>query len=164
MFPAFKQLSRLRIPCHRPSPLKWRINGHMAVGQNQWYHFGVGVPPILVYFSGDWDVHWGYDWGFDPQPYGWKPTSGRVSSGSGRCSSLLRCDAAVWTLCLGHVRSAAGRLGTPFEKFKHSIHLSAGNPSSSDRSPSPPKFPPTVSLKRTWFSQWFDLGSGFGRI
>ena len=32
----------------------------MAVGQNQWYHFGVGAPPILVYVSGDWDVHWGY--------------------------------------------------------------------------------------------------------
>ena len=31
-----------------------------AVGQNQWYHFGVGAPLILVYFSGDWDVHWGY--------------------------------------------------------------------------------------------------------
>ena len=30
----------------------------MAVGQNQWYHFGVGAPPILVYFSWDWDVHW----------------------------------------------------------------------------------------------------------
>ena len=28
----------------------------MAVG----YHFGVGAPPILVYFSRDWDVHWGY--------------------------------------------------------------------------------------------------------
>ena len=32
----------------------------MAMGRNQWYHFGVGAPPILVYFSGDWDVHWGY--------------------------------------------------------------------------------------------------------
>ena len=32
----------------------------MAVGQNQWCHFGVGAPPILVNFSGDWDVHWGY--------------------------------------------------------------------------------------------------------
>ena len=32
----------------------------MAVGKNQWYHFGVGAPPMLVYFSGDWDVHWGY--------------------------------------------------------------------------------------------------------
>ena len=36
------------------------LAGHLAVGQNQWYHFGVGAPPILVYFSGDWDVHWGY--------------------------------------------------------------------------------------------------------
>ena len=23
-------------------------------------HFGVGAPPIIVCFSGDWDVHWGY--------------------------------------------------------------------------------------------------------
>ena len=30
------------------------------------YHFGVGAPPILIYFSGDWDVHCGYDLGFDP--------------------------------------------------------------------------------------------------
>ena len=22
----------------------------------------VGAPPILVYLSGDGDVHWGYDW------------------------------------------------------------------------------------------------------
>ena len=29
----------------------------MAVGQNQWYHFGVGALLILVYFSWDWDVH-----------------------------------------------------------------------------------------------------------
>ena len=31
----------------------------LAVGQHQWYYFGVGAPPILVYFNGDWDVHWG---------------------------------------------------------------------------------------------------------
>ena len=31
-----------------------------VVGQHQWYHLGVGAPPILVDFSGDWDVHWGY--------------------------------------------------------------------------------------------------------
>ena len=31
----------------------------MAMVQNQWYHFGIGAPPILVYFSGDWDVHCG---------------------------------------------------------------------------------------------------------
>ena len=40
----------------------------MAMVQSQWYHFGIGAPPILVYFSGDWDVHWGY--GVDPWPYG----------------------------------------------------------------------------------------------
>ena len=30
------------------------------VPQQMGSHFGVGAPPILVYFSGDWDVHWGY--------------------------------------------------------------------------------------------------------
>ena len=28
---------------------------------NRCGHFGVGTPPILVYFSGDWDVHWGFE-------------------------------------------------------------------------------------------------------
>ena len=50
--------------CLRPPPghgqkcalLFWQL----AVGQHQWYHFWVGSPPILVYCSGDWDVHWGY--------------------------------------------------------------------------------------------------------
>ena len=37
---------------------------HMAVGQNQWYHFGVGAPPILEPTL-DWDVHGGYDLDFD---------------------------------------------------------------------------------------------------
>ena len=32
----------------------------LATVQNQWYHFGIGAPPILVNFTGDWDVHWGY--------------------------------------------------------------------------------------------------------
>ena len=50
----------------------------MAVGQNQWYHFGVVAPPILVYFSWDWDVHWGYDKAFDPWPNG--PNYARRSS------------------------------------------------------------------------------------
>ena len=35
-------------------------SGDLAVGQNPWYHVGAGAPPILVYFSGDWDVHWVY--------------------------------------------------------------------------------------------------------
>ena len=42
-------------------------DGHVAVGQHQWYHLGVGAPPILVYFSGDWDVHWGVR-DLDPWP------------------------------------------------------------------------------------------------
>ena len=33
-------------------------------------HFGAGAPPILVYFSGDWDVYWGYDLDFDPWSFG----------------------------------------------------------------------------------------------
>ena len=36
----------------------WLFGGSRI--QNQWYHFGIGAPPILVFFSGDWDVHWGY--------------------------------------------------------------------------------------------------------
>ena len=33
----------------------------MAVGQNQWYHFGVGefTTHFRTYSSGDWDVYWG---------------------------------------------------------------------------------------------------------
>ena len=47
------------LPRAAPSPPP-ELSFHMAVGQNQWYHFGVGAPPMLVYFSRDWDVHWGY--------------------------------------------------------------------------------------------------------
>ena len=45
----------------------------LAVGQNRF-----GIPFWLVgeftthfrtYFSGDWDVHWGYDLDFDPWPF-----------------------------------------------------------------------------------------------
>ena len=35
------------------------------------WHFGAGAPPILVYFSGGWDVHWGYG----------LSTHGRLNSG-----------------------------------------------------------------------------------
>ena len=65
----------------------WPADGRenqLAVGQNQWYHFGVGAPPILVYVTGDWDVHWGYGCGetarrLDAQP-------GRVGRGRLGCS------------------------------------------------------------------------------
>ena len=35
------------------------LNGR---GSNEWYHFGVGAPPMLVNLSGDWDVHWAIIW------------------------------------------------------------------------------------------------------
>ena len=43
-----------------PMAFRFSVKHHLAVGQNPWYHFGVGAPPILVYLSGDWNVHWGY--------------------------------------------------------------------------------------------------------
>ena len=67
----------------------------------------IGALPSLVYFSGDWDVHWGYDLGFDPWPNqnakkNWLPaTRGFVpsvprgvhlASRCGSCASL----AAPW--------------------------------------------------------------------
>ena len=59
-----------RDECNFPSAaIRREAISHMAVGQNQWCHFGVGAPPILVSFSGDWDVPWGYDLDFDPWPY-----------------------------------------------------------------------------------------------
>ena len=38
------------------------VPGHLAVRQNQWCHVGVGefTTHFRLYFSGDWDVHWGY--------------------------------------------------------------------------------------------------------
>ena len=52
------------------APLRFKAGAaqYVAVGQNQWYHFGVGAPLILVNFGGDWDVHWGYDLAVDPWP------------------------------------------------------------------------------------------------
>ena len=51
----------------------------LAMVQNQWNHFGTGAPPILVYFSGDWDVHWGYG----------VLTHGQFSFGRGACWGLF---------------------------------------------------------------------------
>ena len=46
-------------PQRRFAPGPGLRSAHLAAGPNQWWHFGVGAPPILVYFSRDWDVHWG---------------------------------------------------------------------------------------------------------
>ena len=54
-------------------------------------HFGVGAPPILVYFSGDWDVHWGYDLAFDPQPYVFF-TKSVERAGLSACCAVADCN------------------------------------------------------------------------
>ena len=38
----------------------WMFNPHVCGSKPMGSHFGVGAPPIFVYLSGDWDVHWGY--------------------------------------------------------------------------------------------------------
>ena len=45
-------------------------NLHGCGGQNP-YHFGIGefTTHFRTYFSGDWDVYWGYDLDFDPWPH-----------------------------------------------------------------------------------------------
>ena len=65
----------------------------MAVGQNPWY-FGVGAPPILVYFSGDWDVDWRYDLDFDPWPnsFGWVGLQPAVKPGTAARSSTAHAN------------------------------------------------------------------------
>ena len=46
-------------------------------------HFGVGelTTHVRTYFGGDWDVHWGYDLGFDPWPDRKKSQSWALPSG-----------------------------------------------------------------------------------
>ena len=65
----------------------WNRASKMVVGQNQWYHFGVGASPILIYFSEDCDVHRGYDLDFDPWP--------NMSFGASRLREELQDDADV---------------------------------------------------------------------
>ena len=70
---------------------------HLAVGQNHWCHFGVGAPPIFGCFSGDWDVHRGYDLDFDPWPFRTPKKPGRElmfgvwfrSGANGFCPSIV---------------------------------------------------------------------------
>ena len=73
----------LESPSHHPNHSS-KIQ--MTVDQNQWYHFGVGAPPIFVYFSGDRDVHWGYDLDFDPWP---SPTNANPIQ-LGLCNACLQ--------------------------------------------------------------------------
>ena len=94
------------------------FTAHMAVAQNQWYHFGVGAPPILVYFSGDWDVHWGYDLDFDPWPHGSRPLlGGKVTVSSLHFPS--HCRPLRWP-------APASKKKTPVSAWFFSVFSSAG--------------------------------------
>ena len=42
---------------------------HMAVGENQWYDFGVGEFTTYVIFVVGWGCSLGANRGFDPWPY-----------------------------------------------------------------------------------------------
>ena len=50
-------------PAHSDSSASMCIKGGLQ-GSTPMVPFGVGAPTILVYFIGDWDVHWVR--GFDP--------------------------------------------------------------------------------------------------
>ena len=52
-------------PSHPPAPLSAHFE---QAGQNQWFHFGVGAPPVLVYLSGGLGCSLGAHQGFDPWP------------------------------------------------------------------------------------------------
>ena len=56
----------------------------MAVGQNQWCHFRVEFTThFATYFSGDWDVHWGYEiWLLTHGQMAWVLLAPRAPSGA----------------------------------------------------------------------------------
>ena len=85
----------LFLQMHLPGQ-RWRgrCSKQMAVGQNQWYHFGI---VILVYFRGDWDVHWGCGI-LTHTPSHQIPHTGPVA-GAGTCSTLP--SPAPWLKILG---------------------------------------------------------------
>ena len=70
LFPSYKKCFTLCSGTQTAPTFGKPTSRDMAVGQNQWYHFGVGAPSILVCFSGNWDVHWGYggNQGIPPYP------------------------------------------------------------------------------------------------
>ena len=79
------------------------VKMRLAVGENQWYHFGVGVPPILAYFSGDWDVHFlvrDFDpWSTESAPKIDAPPVPRLWLRA----AVLRCESLARNCCGGPV-------------------------------------------------------------
>ena len=72
-------LSELHLPLRRQEKGAERLDGHMAVGQHQWYHFGVGAPPILEPILVGIGMFTGGDRAFDPWPHGKSCTATIVS-------------------------------------------------------------------------------------
>ena len=63
---------------------------------------GIGAPPILVYFSGDWDVHWGT--GFDPWPFRASTPASQVGghqTPDEREELMSKARGSFWTLSVG---------------------------------------------------------------
>ena len=69
LFPPVGFNGHLSLPGSIPFFLQGTFS-KMAVGQNQWYHFGVGeFTTHFSLFEWDWDVHWD-ELEFDPWPRG----------------------------------------------------------------------------------------------
>ena len=67
------------------------------MGQNQCYHFGAGeFTHFGTYFSGDWDVHWGYDLDFDPWPLVDSPKCKQSARIGGIQLGHLTCLSGTW--------------------------------------------------------------------
>ena len=59
---ACSQFLHKRLAMEPRARLLWMGRNAFGCGSNPMgSHFGVGAPPILVNFSGDGDVHWGYE-------------------------------------------------------------------------------------------------------
>ena len=79
---------------------------YKAVGQNQWYHVGVGAPDILVYFSGDWDT--GFDGGKE-SPFAISRLLGAMFGSAEKESHPANCPLSA---CMRRTeRSGLGRWG-----------------------------------------------------
>ena len=72
--------------------------------KNQWYHFWIAAPPILVFFSGDWDVHWGC--GVSTYGYFWPKV--RACKGPSQMVRLNVQGGCSWLRLGGYIQTSAG--------------------------------------------------------
>ena len=91
------------------------------------WKYGCGSKPMLpfwgtctthfrTYFSGDWDVHCGYDLAFDPWPYLFEPKRNRFPSlDQHYIFSQARCQSLVKSGALHRIRSSWQKVTLPRE-------------------------------------------------